>query len=125
LFLGAQLKIYNPQNPIIEIYATTIHELAYASHWNMSRSDFDNSESIVKESWAVGVQWELTRINYPSYRGRSWNTTQPNYTPVVIDMIDNFREDNGGSENLEIDNVDGYSIRQVEDALLGQKTWND
>ncbi len=40
-------------------------------------------------------------------------------------MIDGFGEDNGGSENLEIDNVDGYSIRQVEDALLGQKTWND
>ena len=71
------------------------------------------------------MQWHLTRIIYPSYRGRPWNTIQPNYTPVVIDMIDGFGEDNGGSENLEIDNVDGYSIRQVEDALLGQKTWND
>ncbi|AWG21746.1 hypothetical protein FFWV33_09435 [Flavobacterium faecale] len=23
------------------------------------------------------------------------------------------------------DNVDGYTIRQIEDALIGQKKWND
>ncbi len=49
-FLGAQLKIYNPQNSTFEIYGTVIHELSHASHWNMSTSDFDNSETKVKES---------------------------------------------------------------------------
>lgn len=43
-FLGAQIKMYNPQNSTILIYATTIHELAHASHWDMARSDFDDSE---------------------------------------------------------------------------------
>ena len=103
----AQFKIYTYQREAISTYSTVIHELAHASHLNMSRSDFDDSEAKVKESWAVGVQWDLTRIIYPSYRSRPWNTTQPNYTPVVIDMVDGFGEDNGGSENLEIDNVDG------------------
>ncbi len=139
LGLGSAIKIYNPENKTEEIYGTVIHELAHASHWGMDRSNYltmndcddtflglsCSGDAKVAESWAVGVQWELTRIIYPTYRGRSWNTTQPKYTPVVIDMIDNFGDDNGGSENLEIDNVDGYTIRQIEDALIGQKKWTN
>ena len=109
-FLGAQIKIYNSQNPTIEIYATTIHELAHASHWNMSGSDFDNSETKVKESWAAGVEWELTRVVYPNY-SRGYNNR---YTGVVVDMIDVV------SGN---DQVEGYTIRQIEDALNGEKSW--
>ena len=40
----------------------------------------------VAESWARGVQWELARIIYPDYRGGA--TIRPNYTQVVVDMID-------------------------------------
>ena len=109
-FLGAQIKIYNPQNPTIELYATTIHELAHASHWDMAGSDFDNSETKVKESWARGVQWELTRVVYPNY-SRGYNNR---YTGVVVDMIDVV----GGN-----DQVEGYTIRQIEDALNGEKSW--
>lgn len=112
-FLGAQLKIYNPQRQTDELYGTVIHELAHASHWDMSRSDFDNSESIVKESWARGVQWELTRMVYPIYR----NSYFDNYTGIVEDMID--------SDNSSGDNVSGYTIRQIENSLMYQKNWDD
>ena len=60
------IKIYNPNNSSREIYATTIHELAHASHWDIDHSDFNDSELIVKESWARGVQWSLTRIDRKS-----------------------------------------------------------
>lgn len=113
-FLGAQIKIYNPENPSIDIYGTVIHELSHASHWNMARSDFDDSESKVKESWARGVQWELTRMVYPNY---TVSEIRPKYTLVVKDMIDN--------DNSTQDLVTGYSIKQIEDALVGRKTWND
>ena len=61
-----------------------------------------------------------------------------NYTGVVQDMIDGFgtkgtsrwwdsTNDNWGSPYIYLsynDQVTGYSIKQIEDALLGQRTWN-
>lgn len=112
LGLGSAIHIYNPERQTCDIYGTTIHELAHASHWNMSSGgDYTNCDDIVAESWARGVQWELTGMIYagytPSYSGV--------YTGVVQDMIDDI---NG------YDQVTGYTIKQIEDALLGQRTWN-
>lgn len=124
LGLGSQIKIYNPQKNIREIYATTIHELGHASHWNMWRQgeDFDNSEKIVKESWAKGVEWELTRMVWPSYStwyGRKkGGSVEPflYYTGIVEDCID---------ASNSYDTVSGYTIREIEDALQSKKSWND
>lgn len=33
--------------------------LAHASHWNMGHSDFNNTDLIVKESWASGTENNL------------------------------------------------------------------
>ena len=123
LGLGSQIKIWNPQNSSRSIYGTTIHELAHASHWNMWRKgeDFDNSDKIVKESWARGVQWELTRMVYPGYVPSYWREKAGDdepfyyYTGVVQDMID-------GKSGY--DQVSNYTIRQLEDALRSKKTWN-
>jgi len=132
LGLGNAIKIYNPNRPMDEIYGTTIHELVHASHWNMATSDYNNATDIVAESWARGVQWELTRMVWNNYPGGP--TFLPNYTQVVVDMIDeraplnaiNFPLNiNNGSENLTQDDVSGYTIRQIEDALIGQRTWNE
>ncbi len=125
--LYSPIKIYTYQSPTIQTYATTIHELTHSSHWNMNRSAFRSSESKVKESWARGVQWELTRMIYPDYRGGA--TILPNYTQVVVDMIDDdFKttqpSTNRGHHNSTKDQVSGYTIKQIEDALNGQKNWN-
>lgn len=120
-FLGAQLKIYNPQRQTDEIYGTVIHELAHASHWDMSRSDFDNSESIVKESWARGVQWELTRMVYLNYNSDFEN--RPKYTLVVRDMIDN--DGFYGKTGTFGENVSGYTIKQIENSLRFAKSWDE
>ncbi|MFN8438893.1 MAG: hypothetical protein U0V72_14890 [Cytophagales bacterium] len=127
LGLGSAIHIYNQQisygASMRDVYATTIHELAHASHWNMSSGgDYSNSEDIVAESWARGVQWELTRIVWTNYQGGP--RIVPNYTQVVVDMIDGANDFNNGEENLTNDNVAGYTIREIEDALLGQRTWN-
>jgi len=67
---------------------------------------------------------------YPSYRGGA--TVKPDYTQVVVDMIDERAplnelgepiDINNGSEKLNEDNVQGYTIRQIEDASHGQTTW--
>lgn len=64
-------------------------------------------------------------MKYPNYKGGS--TIRPKYTQVVVDMIDkpaNFNQNNG-SERLLEDNVTGYTIRQIEDALIHQEKWNN
>lgn len=111
-FLGinSAIKMYNPQRNSRDIYGTVIHELAHASHWNMNRSSYNNSSTIVAESWARGVQWELTKMVYSGYTPPYFT----DYTGVVQDMID-------GTSGY--DQVSGYNIRQIEDALNGQSSW--
>ena len=120
-----QIKIWDPQRETQEIYATVIHELAHASHWHMDNTVYNNTEDKVKESWARGVQWELTRMIYPGYTGGA--TRRPEYTQVVVDLIDPNYPSVGTNANRGLwnDNVTGYTIRQIEDALNGQETWND
>jgi hypothetical protein len=43
---------------------------------------------------------------------------------VVVDMIDGSNDiTNNGEPNISFDNVNSYSIRQIEDALVGQTNW--
>ncbi|MFZ2430920.1 MAG: hypothetical protein WAW57_07235, partial [Lutibacter sp.] len=70
-----------------------------------------------------GVQWELTRMIYPSYRGGL--TILPDYTQIVVDMVDiNYSYSSNLNNGLYNDNVSGYTIREIEDALDGEKTWD-
>ena len=81
-----------------------------------------------KEPWARGAQWELTRMVYPNYLGRERATNA--YTLVVADMIDNATTERTnwgyGSRSWDgtEDRVSGYTIRQIEDALIDTKTWS-
>jgi hypothetical protein len=94
----------------------------------MDRSDFNGTKTKVKESWARGVQWELSKTSYLNYLGRERSTGD--YTLVVSDMIDDDFETplpntNQGYYRDPRDQVSGYTIKQIEDALKGQKTWNN
>lgn len=132
LGLGSAIKLYNPQNTTDAIYATTIHELARAAHWRMivkepgtnRYRDYHDAEDKMVESWATGVQWYLTRMVYSKYRGRPQGT--PNYTNVVIDLVDSQIDDwqNNGKTYAQGDKVEGYTMSQIESALIGCDTWN-
>jgi len=113
---GTAIKIYNPQRNSMDIYATVIHEMAHASHWAMDESNYQNCKLSMggwytAESWARGVQWELTRMIYTGYEP----TYIAQYTGVVQDMID-------GKHGY--DRVKAYTIRQIENALDGVNTWD-
>ena len=112
LGLGSAIKIYNPDRPSNQIFGTTIHELGHASHWNMDSNGYNNSETIVAESWARGVQWSIGNLEYPGYVPDYFT----NYTGVVQDMVD-------GIEGY--DQVSGCTIREIEDALIGQRVWHN
>ncbi|CAM1345441.1 hypothetical protein [Tenacibaculum amylolyticum] len=112
LGLGSQVKIFNPQKDSQDIYATTIHELAHASHWAMDSFGYTVLPTVMIESWASGIQWELTRMVYPNYTP---HYIKGSYTGIVQDMIDPIQQ--------PYDKVAGYTIRQLEDAINGQTTW--
>ena len=121
----AEIRIFKPSRTIRDIYASTIHELAHASHWAIvgGYSFAFTLEDIVAESWSRGVQWEFTRRIYDRYPGGS--TIFHKYTQVVIDLIDNPTMElaipNAG---LNGDGVEGYTLQQIEQALKGAKTFN-
>ena len=125
-------------------YRTTIHELAHALHFNLSHWHYRNTDDMVKESWAMGVAWSFERLKYPSdvlefqnlrlqnaplvngVRFDVVNWGEREYTPLVIDLIDNFnqRANNSGNTDFPLDLVTGYSIRNVEDALNRRRNMN-
>lgn len=104
-----------------EYYGTTIHELAHSSHWKMAWWTFQSVDDKVKESWARGVQWELSRMVYPFYNEDRVNL--PDYTLVVRDLIDSDGVFEKRFTTGEF--VSGYTINQLENSLMYQKTFND
>jgi len=129
------VKIYTYEKSNRQTYATTIHELAHASHWNMDRIDFIRTDDIVIESWARGVEKELTSLIYGNL-DYTYKYSRLRYTGVVEDLIDKpkpvtsyfyWTEEDPYTELTRTynDKVAGYSIRQLEDALIHKKTWYD
>lgn len=73
---------------------------------------YNHADDVVVESWDRGVQWELTRMIYTTYQPYYFS----DYTGVVQDMIDGISG---------YDQVEGYTIRQLEDALMGERYWQN
>lgn len=132
LGLGNPIQIFNPDRESHRVYATVIHELAHASHWNMDTGNYINAEHIVAETWARGVEWTLTRMKYPNYAG---SYLRGGYTGLIQDLIDGekfvisylYKDKNSKSyEEISLsyeDKVSGYTISQLEDALQGTNNW--
>ncbi len=102
-----------------EIFSTTVHELAHTAHLKKLFEGpilISQVTGTIRESWAVGVEWLLTGIEYRelgvlNYGDRTYNPTPapqfPNqfayqywnsatfgesYTNLFINLIDDFNE---------------------------------
>jgi hypothetical protein len=117
-----------------EIFGTSIHELAHASHWALGYTDINwLLNKRLTESWATGVEAVITN---DVYKSKNYNTKQTKtisdmsdgYTSIVWDMIDNVNQ-YGSDPNYPDDQVSGYTISQLENALPGTLgswwTWRD
>lgn len=92
--------------------------MAHSAHWNYNPSFFySNCDNKVKETFARGIQWYLTRKVYTNY-SVGYNST---YTGLVQDLIDSDGFKAGSSSVTE--NVSGFSIAEVEQSVLGMGTW--
>lgn len=107
----SQVKVWLPNSSSSYRYGTVIHELAHAAHWNINPIVFIEAQNSVRESWAAGVENIVTQLEYTNY-SVSYGISPP-YTDVVRRMIDPI--------NPPHDNVSGYNIKQIEDALVGTR----
>ena len=102
------------RNYSAEYYGTVIHELTHSAHFKMAPFlGFANIDDNVKESWARGVQWDLSRMVYANYSIEYHG----DYTGIVQDLIDN--------DNSYADYTTGYTIKQIENSVKGSKTWQE
>lgn len=128
--------------PTDSIFANTIHELAHVSHWDMiSEGAFallwlDKSTRIIPESWADAIQWALTNSEYKrlglifnSFEAKEYDYQGGNqkwlignskyYTPLFIDLIDDFNQKSIFGGDRPNDRIKGYSLQQIESLLFG------
>ena len=113
-----------------------IHELAHAFHWDIGATAFNLSETIVKESWARGIERDLTKMVHSGYNAYY---ARLNYTGIVEDLMDgfgttttskwyDFSTETWGTPDISKsynDQVSGYSIVQIENTLNSQRYWDD
>lgn len=143
------LNIYCRANTVllsnVEMYATTMHELAHASHWRNNQATFNATERRVTESFARGVQWLLTSSAYPGYSCAS-QYFRNSYTGIVQDLYDGYGYKTSPTyadwyyvlvdgeyvfmligNNIEktyYDCVSGFTAAQIEVAVRNSTTWN-
>jgi hypothetical protein len=131
-----------------EIFSSTIHEIAHSTHaqvMNAGLIQFAQVDRLIAESWAVGVEWFITQMEYrergipdhssetykvfasfPIHYGfQSWNKDFhliPNYTPLFIDLVDNFNQYQvffeGEGYAYVNDQVTGYTLSFIESNFL-------
>jgi hypothetical protein len=136
--------LYRPTN---QIFSTTIHELAHTSHISLlffGLVDLAQVADIVRESWADAVEWHVTRLEYvdrgignyddPDLTGpdvglqvdnsQRWRfngnrETNDIYTPLFIDLIDDYNQAaERNNNNMPTDNITGFSMRNIERNIL-------
>lgn len=127
-----------------EVYSTTCHETAHTSHALIMKTSINMLQVThqIIESWAVGVEWWLTKLEYKNVRGignyGDWSyatwTNFPNYkgyqlwtpssdgnkyTSLFINLID-FYNDKQMSLSPETpdDEVSGYTFSNIERNML-------
>ena len=124
----AWIEIYNTKLKTEGTFGLVIYQLAHASLWENNRETYDTDNVLLCSSWNVGVEVFLTRKFYPAY---SATYSRKSVTGIIEDMLDGFKTT---SSNFQLgynfsyleyeDQVSGYTIKQIEDALHNTTTIN-
>ncbi|MBQ9470845.1 MAG: hypothetical protein IJU72_07840, partial [Bacteroidales bacterium] len=143
-FTTPQIKVYrydkdNIEQRAIDLFATTIHELAHASHWEMCYdygqyvADWFDNGAIVPESWATCIEHVITNNFYPPIKSNYGYDNDrfadyqkltilkskiDGYTGIFIDCIDNYNQrEVYNSNDYPSDRVSGFTLSQIENAI--------
>lgn len=121
-----------------ELYRVSFHELAHSMHDQLPGLKFSGTNPILKESWAMYIQYVFTNNYYAHYatscQARDWeyhiwdetggededNEDNWKYTALFIDLVDT-KIQSAPPFRMPIDSVSGYSITQLQTALRYSK----
>ena len=129
-----------------EVFSATIHETAHTSHvilMNSGAIQYAQVTSQIQESWAIGVEWWLTKLEYKITRSVAnygdWNysvvviyphrfgyqywsqSTSNKYTSLFIDLIDDHNElgqSYGSQVGTVDDQVNHFTLANIESLVL-------
>lgn len=117
-----------------EIFSTTCHELGHAvQSVNMGNVQFWQVSKIIYESWADAVEWALTKKEYQDLgvkiptgivdimnKQSDWPVYSPDkaYSPLFIDLVDDFNQSSSYGSEYPDDNVTGYTMANLSKIAL-------
>jgi hypothetical protein len=134
------------ENDSDEMFSATCHETAHTTHMEIMRGgllQFVQVSELIRESWAIGVEWQITQleykergisnygdpsynvnVNYPTLYGfQFWNKKRnANLTSLFIDIVDRHNQKGqqfGSFKSGSIDDrITGLSLAQIESRIL-------
>lgn len=142
LGIAPDIKIWGKEDgayrQTYEIFATTTHELGHQAHSRfIGIAQYWQTSKLVYESWARVVEWTLTNdeyhtlgsiysnnaaLYYNQENGRQRWTKIGNsnweYSPIFIDLIDNFNQSIFYGSSHPNDNITGYSLQYIQNNIL-------
>ncbi len=138
----ARLKNKGEEYMSDEIFSTTCHETAHTSHAIRMNTviQFIQVEAQLRESWAIGIEWVLSNLEYTEkgvadYGRSNYNPPNPplypnqfayqywklsvdkDYTSLYINLIDEINDSNLFLDTPN-DQVSGYTLQFIETNLL-------
>lgn len=124
----------NSYSPINLIFFHTAHELGHAAQYSVVRDSYDEYCQSIRESWGVFTAYILFNKEYGylpnifSFWPNPIDPTSPSttfifYTPIFVDLYDNYNQHNVIS-NCPTDTVSGYSPYDINLILLLSRDLN-
>ena len=113
-----------------DVFATTTHEIAHSTHAANSILNFPIATKRHRESYAEFIETVLTNNYYQNLTGNAnfeingfrqgFTRAEENvYTSFFVDLWDGFNQRQRLNDNtLPNDLVEGYTFRQIEDAVF-------
>ena len=118
---GGNIDIYGKSKKQNDFYTTndmfyyTCHEFGHAAHYDYNASKYRQANDLYIESWADCVASRLTQLEYeywnvwdslnqskllggelyyfpPTYCLQSWSLKESHYTPIFIDILDDYNQ---------------------------------
>ena len=141
---------YNPtdgsENDSDEMFSATCHETAHSTHMEVMRGgvvQFSQVSETIRESWAIGVEWYITQleykelgilnyadasynvnVSYPTLYGfQFWNKDRSaSLTSLFIDLVDKNNQKGQKFGNFKTGEVDdritGFTFPEIESKIL-------
>lgn len=113
-FLSTDSQVRNRNRRLLETWPTTVEILLTLDRY---KTKFNNPN--------YSVYQNIANNNYRNNYQTKTISSDNSYTPIGYDMTDNLNQRSFYNNiSYPIDRVNGYTIKQLEQALIGARYWN-